>query len=195
MIDLTENNSRLNHCGVDGIFTMQHRDILKALLQANISVDNVFEIGTNGGGFTRILREVFPKANILTIDIQDLGEKKLSNVQYLIGDCFASTALISALKSVVGSKAIFCDGGNKPKEFTYFAEYLNKGDHILLHDYIKTKEEFREKYQFKIWNWHGACYEKIQHTCELHGLEPFAEHLLREVVWGSFYKLRDSVSL
>jgi len=193
MINLVRDDTRLNHCAVDGVFTMQHYNILPTLDSVEMEVDNVFEIGTNRGGFTRILRERFPKAKIMTIDIYDYVEDKLQDVYYVKGDCFSSNVFNEAVKSAVGSKAIFCDGGNKEKEFNFFAEYLDNGDHILLHDYVRTNEDFFENYKGKIWNWHESRYARIKDACEFNGLVPFEKDLFAAVVWGSFYKLQDNV--
>lgn len=186
---LTKSDWRLNHCEVDGILTMQHHCILSAMNEAGIEAEKVFEIGTNRGGFTRILRDVFPTASILTIDIKDLVKEKLPSVTYVNGDCFKDQLFLNTFINSSSKKVLFCDGGNKKKEFAFFAQYLNSGDHILLHDYIDTSENFRASFYGKVWNWHESMYEDIMSSCNKYGLIPFKQEIFKNVVWGSFIKI------
>jgi hypothetical protein len=185
----TKNNRRLNHCDVDGVFTMQHHCILSALNQITDKPNRVFEIGTNQGGFTNLLHNVFNDINIITIDIKDIVKVKNKKTYYIIGDCFKDEFFIDSIKEFSGRKFIFCDGGNKEKEFNTFVKYLNTGDVIFLHDYIVDEDTFEKDFKGKIWNWHESRYLNIKDSVKRYNLTPYMPDVFQPVAWGSFIKI------
>lgn len=155
----------------------------------------IIELGTMHGGFTLFLSEhpISEKAQIHTFDIKDreLSDffKDMDKVTFHCCDLFMKKVFIKQLiEASKGPVVVFCDGGNKKKEFNMFAPILRPGDHILGHDYVKNAKVYKEKFQGKIWNWHELSFDKIEEAVKSNNLEPFLEDLAAEYVWASYRK-------
>lgn len=171
----------------------------------------ILEIGTYFGGFTKILADSALGKNsngIHTFDIEDLmlnkrqfmiekkdivlPEKKVSeslkekceNVTFHKGDIFAFKT-IAFINSIIQNQKliIFCDGGDKPREFNFFSQFLKKGDFIFAHDYSFDEEKFEENKQNKIWFWLETKNSDVQSACDYYGLENFMEEEFNKCVW------------
>lgn len=200
MIKTAVNPNRLNHLIVDDIYTSQHWAVIEALdslhdcfvKTAKPLPTTVIEIGTLSGGFTTLLskHKLTAIAKIHTFDIVeklDKAYRKLDNIVHHFVNVF-ETPLIQELLRNEGTALLFCDGGNKIKEFNLFAQYLKSGDYIFCHDYIRNKELFENTYKDKIWNWWESNYAAIQPAIVSCGLECVLTDVFEAAVWGSFYK-------
>lgn len=179
---------RFNHIDpslTGGMITLQHKNIINKislLYPENISV--AVEIGTHNGGFSFLLSSLFEK--VYTIDSVDRGQAKnledKTNVNVFVGDCFKREEIRDI---ILNNKCIvFCDGGNKIKEFNYFSRFLNPGSIIMCHDYARSKDHFKNNIKNKIWNW---C-EVTDKDLILNGFKRFTDVDFQTVAWGAFVK-------
>ena len=76
-----------------------------------------------------------------TWDIQSVIKKTNDNITFHHEDVFRSKEL-EVLLWDQRRKFLFCDGGNKIKEFNTFAKELNTGDYVFVHDW---EEEIWER--------------------------------------------------
>lgn len=96
--------------------------------------DLIIELGTYLGALTHFFSL---HSKVWTIDNLNREIKKYDNVTYTVGDVFSEweegviRLLIESHERVV----LFCDNGNKIKEFNKFAKYLKPGDIIFVHDW------------------------------------------------------------
>ena len=143
----------------------QHRPLemyfLDNFLRLN-RVDKIIEIGTHYGGLTRFFAmQMYLQHGrnvehlVTSIDIIDKKPQKLKDfklyipMQFFIYDCFA-VPIHELIKNMIQQKhrvLLYCDGGDKDREFNTFAPYLKKGDFIMAHDrgtkeipYVKIKD-------------------------------------------------------
>ena len=97
----------------------------------------VIELGTKNGGLTEYLQDA-TDSPIWSYDIiaLPLGKKFRDNVIFCITDILSKphNSLIELCKLNV-KKILYCDNGNKIKEFKMYAQYLNKGDILGVHDW------------------------------------------------------------
>ena len=87
-----------------------------------------------------------------------------------------------------GKTLVFCDGGNKKREFNLFAKYLKVGDIIMGHDYAKDAKVFQSEVRAKKWNWHELDYASIASAVEENGLKPCLGDEFENYVIASYYK-------
>ena len=118
----------------------------------------VIEIGTCKGGLSNLLSSVVATygGEFHTMDIVSGGQKNkyelYGNATFHLWDCFEHLAEITALIKREGLCFMLCDGGNKPKEFSTFAEIIKPGDVIAAHDWIdESVDQYSPKY--------GSCCE------------------------------------
>ena len=113
-------------------------------LIATAKFEMIVELGTSWGGFTILLHEALPDAEIHTFDNDNPREvnyawfeKNTKNIYFykpvdvLIDD---NETVVNLLK-MKKYKLLYCDNGNKPLEVERYAKYLNSGDIIGVHDY------------------------------------------------------------
>jgi hypothetical protein len=60
---------------------------------------------------------------------------------------------------------------------------MKKGDFIMTHDYVETKEKFDNEIYLKIWNWHEVSESDLQKACEENGLISYDKEIFDNVVW------------
>lgn len=192
-------NYRFNHIRINGVNVSQNINIIGALEQLknyineqDIIISDIIEIGTLHGGFTSILAELF-QTTIHTFDIEDKRLpknvfEKYSNVKYYLEDAFGSDIIKHLITNAKQNCLVFCDGGDKIKEFNTFAEFLKPNDFIFCHDYIKTYKIFKEEYKDKIWNWQESHYEAIKPAVEQFKLENILAEHFEPAVWASYKK-------
>jgi len=131
---------------VEGLHTAQSDKVVEMLTHIE-ETPLIIEIGTCRGGFSLLLRNAFPDAEIYTFDIADWQPTQLKNDMFkkhkifsCIEDCFNSTLLNTLVKSD-RKKMVFCDGGVKATEFNRFAPMINSGDIIGVHDYFESRAD------------------------------------------------------
>ncbi|MDD5649604.1 MAG: CmcI family methyltransferase [Candidatus Nanoarchaeia archaeon] len=156
-----------------GFNLAQNENIPKVLNEFLLAVKpkTIIEIGTYYGGLS-ILFQMYAIAydcQFVTFDIKKLTENnKLFvrlNIDHRIADVFESIDVIQNLIKNEGTSVVFCDGGNKIKEFSIFSKFLKPGDYILAHDYAKDMEYFENVMIGKIWNWIEITDKDIDATC------------------------------
>ena len=126
---------------------MQHGwslySVIDDLMHQNPQIETLVEIGTGGGALSVVLalHAVRRDSHLLTFDIQTRGYKpsvdkvfEKLGVEFVEEDVFDN---VERIKKHVGGKPtfLFCDGGNKYKEFKTFAPLLPSGSVIAAHDY------------------------------------------------------------
>ena len=187
-----------NHLKINGIKTAQNPNIIPALKELNIFLKNnniiisdIIEIGTLRGGFTTLLTETNPTIKIHTFDIQHPSSKPFNsypNVFFYNEDVFVTNTIKELLKKSTHNCLVFCDGGDKIKEFNTFVEFLKPNDFIFCHDYIKNKKTFEEEFLNKIWNWHESNFDSIKLSIEKFKLENILAEHFEPAVWASYKK-------
>ena len=147
------------------------------------------EIGTQEGGFAMLLKELL-KCEVYTIDIEVWEPRELKStnfreykIHYIQDDCFHSDLLFDLLKRPA-KKILFCDGGHKANEISYFAPLMNEGDFIGGHDFFDTPKH-RTK---KLWTTHELWLSQIQGVINDYNLKRVYPKLSRLSVWCMFEK-------
>ena len=80
------------------------------------------------------------------------------------------------------------DGGNKNNEFHSYKDIAKKDDILMLHDFARTQDSYREIYVNKSrWHWRESGYEGVQLNTE--GTSWAGEDLLELCLWGVYKKL------
>ena len=128
--------------------------------------DVIIEIGTYQGGLTVFfgMHAVAQGAQVITFDIRPESEgdpwqthKAMLPITYYNLDVF-EPKVTASIETIIRDNRVllYCDGGNKPREFKTFAPMLCKNDVIMVHD------KGREVYENQILQTVAEC-----------GLRPF----------------------
>ena len=103
----------------------------------------VIEIGTSKGGLSALLADCVAHVGgeFHTFDIHgdgDFNQYPLrGNATFHLGGCFEfphAKIIVDCLRAP-GRCFLLCDGGNKPKEWNTFRQFLKRGDVIAAHDW------------------------------------------------------------
>ena len=123
---------------------MQHNYWLYKIVDDVIKereIHSIVEIGTGRGALTSVFGLWGLKKNIPVLSIDrdsSFYDKKLLsklNVRLFVGDEFSEETKQEILKTVNDKPTwIYCDGGNKMKEFLTFAPLIPSGSIISAHD-------------------------------------------------------------
>ena len=144
--------------------------------------NTIIEIGTFAGGFTLFLRHLFPETKVITYDITDkFLDKELltnNNIELRLVDVFSNPSIIESIQASE-NLLLFCDGGDKPREFNTFSRYVKPGDFIFAHDYAKNDEKAKELIKSNTWRWIEATDKQIDYT----NLEPYMDEDFSKIVW------------
>lgn len=108
--------------------------------------DRLIEIGTYKGNFSffLFLYCIQRKKEFITYDIrnwQELDHKAHLKNRLNFNESFKKKSIFDDLEFLKlkiqesGVSVVFCDGGNKVKEFNVLSSFLKKGDVIAVHDY------------------------------------------------------------
>lgn len=193
----TADNSKFNHVFVNNVPASQTVNIGQAIDKLGAYLVNppktIIEIGTHKGGFTTLLANhpFFSLVPLHTFDIVDMLHKnyvRASNTTHYLENVFA-TKTVETLIASEGVTVLFCDGGNKIKEFNHFAKFLKPGDLIFCHDYAATREKFNSQIRHKIWDWCEIDYSNIAGSIEEYNLTPVLSDIFEATAWGSFIKI------
>lgn len=183
-----------------GFSAMQHENVFKVFqgFLEEIKPSNILEIGTAEGGFIYGIRDILntinlSNCNIRTFDIYP-NEKRSSlsayNIEIYTENVFdddynlINPELIVPFIQREGTTIVFCDGGNKAKEFNCLAKYLKNNDIIMAHDYIDTRENYLNNFEGKIWSAHEIGEPDIANCCEENNLLPFWQESFQNIVWA-----------
>lgn len=155
--------------------------------------DNIIEIGTYNGGLTSWLYDnKNPNAMVVSYDIDGtINQTNRTDIDFRIEDCFAEKSFneITSYIQRPGKTLFVCDGGDKPKEFNVFSEYLKSGDVIIAHDYSKDADYW--KFVTDYWQWPYASdtnYDSIKDAVIKNGLEPYRDEEFNFYLWTSYIK-------
>jgi hypothetical protein len=186
-------NGRKRFClNVNDIEVEQRIDVFEALdkLSEICQPVRVIEIGTKFGGFTTILEnhKLTTQSDIFTFDINQYRDYNFTKAQFNLKDCFEHEEYVANLIQEDGLTLLFCDGGNKIKEFNTFAKYLKDGDMIFAHDYIEDSITYNSKFKGKIWNAWETSLEPIAETIKNESLKDILPEYFSKAVWKSCIK-------
>lgn len=155
--------------------------------------DNIIEIGTYNGGLTSWLYDnKNPNAMVVSYDIDgSINHTNRTDIDFRIEDCFAEKSFKEIISYIQrpGKTLVVCDGGDKPKEFSIFSEYLKSGDVIIAHDYAKNPEYW--KFVTDYWQWpyeSDTNYDSIKDAIIKNGLEPYRDDEFNFYLWTSYIK-------
>lgn len=106
------------------------------ILNENSHLHGIVELGTWEGGFSEYLyaqTRVRQWPIFLTYDVQVPQRKPPGFVQL---DIYRhAETLIGQLEAIKVPIALFCDGGNKPRELKTFPPHLPRGSIVVVHDW------------------------------------------------------------
>lgn len=172
-------------------------DAFKTLLN-DLKPKRVLEIGTAGGGTIQFIRDYLDEiglndTKIKTFDVKEhkwYVDMRNTGIDVIVENIFThSYREIEKPEFVVdyineeGPTLVLCDGGSKINEFKILSRYLKKGDVIMAHDYVDTKDNFLENFKEKIWNWREIGDEHILETCEKYNLKPHFQENFNNAAW------------
>jgi hypothetical protein len=159
------------------------------------SFKNVIELGTQNGGtslFLNDLMKLYGGNNFITFDVNKCGV----GVNQVIGDFLNNQDTINLVKANIqkeGKTLLFCDGGDKSREFNSFSPFLKDGDFIMLHDYAHDDNFFNEEIKGKIWYWHEAKFAEIKDSVDKYNLVSYNTAQMAVFVYGCFFKQGETI--
>lgn len=177
-----------------GAKMQQHPDALVVLpdLILNAFGDRpgrVVELGTAGGCLAVYLKQVLPKAEVMTYGIHTVSPTIAMlmdqlGVRLRVQDIFEEKGknMVREDLSYDGPVFLICDNGDKILEVNTFGQDLKSGDVMVCHDYRNTKEEPGA------WQWVEITRAPIADTLDQCGFEPFMEGRAAQAGFGSFRK-------
>lgn len=189
-----------------GLIAQQHPDISRVFIDflRDIKPSRVLEIGTAGGGFILFIREALDflglsDTTIKSFDIvnqphyDSLRKNRIEiNIMNLFDSSYSFLSSMDTIKPYIqkdGTTLVLCDGGNKITEFNAIAPLIKKGDFIMTHDYIDTKENFEKYFYGKIWDWCEIEEKDISLICEQEHLKAYNQDAFMKVVWACRRKM------
>jgi cephalosporin hydroxylase len=199
--NLEENDSLSSYNGWaaqqnDGVYEVMF-DFIK-----DVRPKQILEIGTALGGFTKFISHI---CNLLGLDTSIIStdiryqywydEIKEMGVEVNIENIFLNDYTEIPQKYIDfinsdGTTIVFCDGGDKVREFNILSNYLKVGDYILAHDFAVDKNHFDESINKKIWNWFEISESDIKSACERNNLIDYKKEIFHNVAWCSKQKSR-----
>jgi hypothetical protein len=168
--------------------------ILKFFMNKQIKIGKIIELGTARGGLSVLLGmfSLTYGCKYVTYDIYDSSLYndlfKRLDIDFRKKDIFECESEISKEIQSEGITILFCDGGDKAKEFNMFSKYLKPGDLILAHDYAKDHETFEKSIKNNIWCSHEIELASIEESIQKYNLIPFLEDLTSKAAICCFQK-------
>jgi predicted O-methyltransferase YrrM len=180
----------------DGVYEVMYNFIKE------VKPKQILEIGTALGGFTKFIAFACKNLNldtkIISVDIhhkdwyqeiRDMGVEL--NIENIFSEDYTQVnqKYVDFIKQD-GTTIVFCDGGDKVKEFNVLSDFLKVGDLILAHDFAIDRDYFNEHIYQKIWNWLEITESDIKNACERNNLVDFQKEVFHNVVWCSKQKIK-----
>lgn len=118
--------------------------MLENVLESNKDIVRVVELGTGCGGLTLFfgLHMTLRNGKVLTFDTrrrqvpQWHSQAQLLNITFEQKDVFKATTVKEVKDFIKEGKAlVFCDNGDKKREFPLYTPILKKNDLIMVHDW------------------------------------------------------------
>jgi len=154
-----------------------------AVLKTSGPFKRIIEIGTGSGGLSALfaLYAIQQQVQFVTYDIKPCRNRVLTalGVDFRQKSCWDAKSEIAAQIQCRSRTLLFCDGGDKVREFNTFAPYLMPGDVIMAHDYAVTREDWNDHLRGSVWDWCEITFPDIQATCEACGFIPMQAYLCR----------------
>lgn len=182
----------------DGYFLQQNpksKDLIpKFINESNPS--RILEIGTSHGGLTYLLKK-HTSIPIISVDIDVKDNRVYENSNFYKKDIFDNLFLKNIILPYIkkeGRTIVFCDGGNKIKEFNYFSTQIKDNDLILAHDYFTDMIDFHENGLNKEWNWCEITEDDITTSTVKNNLIVEYEYLKR-IQWVCKRKTSQSIKM
>ena len=154
-------------------------EVIDDILNEDKQISGIIEIGTAAGALSILLGlECYERAlkPLLTYDIKDwVKEKsgqfyykeprlfKLLGIRFIIRDCFSNESIAEIQEYADKPILLFCDGGNKKREFNELTPLLPVGSIVAAHDWTNEIKQ-----------------EHIQLTLDKYAMQP-----LREKEWNN----------
>jgi len=120
------------------------QSIAEMYIWETLDFERIIEIGTWKGGFSLYLYLLCLNKgkDFYTYDIYDYEDSKLKKLLNF-KKCFKRKNVFSGdvekeIKELIqrkGKTILFCDGGNKKREFEMYSKHMKKGDLIAIHDW------------------------------------------------------------
>ncbi len=155
----------------------------------------IIEVGTYTGGLS-IHFGLYGALKGIPVHTWDIEDKRQNNaifhalsIQFHLDDCFSAKS-DELIKSLLKTKRalVFCDGGNKIKEFIYYSDLLKKGDLICCHDFAYDKETFERDVYLKSWGWHEISWADIKDAVARNGLNVIEPNVATVAAMAPFIK-------
>ena len=89
-----------------------------------------------------------------------------------------------------GLTIVFCDGGDKVKEFNLLSDFIKVGDIIMAHDFAVDRNYFDQYIYKKVWNWLEITESDIKSACDRNNLVDYNTEIFHKVVWGVKQKVK-----
>jgi cephalosporin hydroxylase len=180
----------------DGVYEVMYNFIKE------VKPKQILEIGTALGGFTKFIAhtcQVFEfDTKIISVDIHEKGwydeirEMGVElNVENIFFNEYTSTSdkYINFIKQD-GLTIVFCDGGDKVKEFNLLSDFIKVGDIIMAHDFAVDRNYFDQHIYKKVWNWLEITESDIKSACDRNNLVDYNTEIFHKVVWGVKQKVK-----
>jgi hypothetical protein len=157
-----------------------------ALAVLNHKPSMVIEIGTSKGGMSSLISGCVKTigSEFHTLDVHDDGDYNqyslYGNSRFHKWDCFEHVDEIIEWMSRPGLCFLLCDGGNKPKEFNLFSQFLKVGDVIGAHDWC---DETVPNYSPIYWSCSETPTARIQEAIDKNNLVDFEPSWFRYSAW------------
>jgi hypothetical protein len=166
--------------------------------------DKMIEIGTAYAGFSLFLEDLTKKdgTKIISYDIMPIENmpfheaspnKRIEKSKYVLESSIDfrikntyTQEVQQEIKDIIHSSgrcAVFCDGGNKPKELNIFANIIKSGDFIFAHDYAQSPEYYSENILNKYWRWSDCFYSDIKDSVESNNIKLYYPEYFEKVAW------------
>lgn len=179
---------------------------LSTVMDMVADADNVLEIGAFLGGFTLMVDDALDdgKAEILTYENNHDMPFRFKNKNATARDRFPWDKFVHVVTlreedffedfkvaadfiQRQGKTVVFCDGGDKIREFDLLSQFLKPGDVICTHDYGLNHEDFYDIVGDAWDNDPQVVYEDIRPIIEREGLV-LDESISPKSIWGVFTK-------
>ena len=125
--------------------------VIDEVLNENKQIRGIIETGTGAGALSIFLGlECYERGlkPLLTYDLKEFANEnkgffaykepksfKLLKIKFIARDCFHKESIREIKEYAENPILFFCDGGNKLKEFKYFAGLIKKDSIIAAHDW------------------------------------------------------------
>jgi hypothetical protein len=83
---------------------------------------------------------------------------------------------------------LFCDGGDKIKEFNAYADFIKNGDLICCHDFAYNDSFFKSELYLKWWGWHEISFKDIEESIIKNNLKQLYLEIASACAIGIFGK-------